>query len=202
MITIRSNAADVAKRLGHAADQIPFAMALALTRTAKLAQADVIEKLPDSFEIRTPWIAKGIRVKPARKSDLAAGAEVWTKDRFLALHLEGGDRVPFSPGKDAVPSEGARPRKRDLTRKRVYPGMLLKPAGRGYLVNIGNGSIGVFRRKGKGEKSKTTLFWVLSKRIDVKADWPFAAQIDATVGRELPEQIVVGIADALRTRRP
>ena len=198
MITIRTNAAGVAKALEGAARQMPFATALALTRTAQTAQAEVRARLPDTFEIRNNWISKGIRISPARKASLEAS--VHTKDRFLSLHLQGGDRVPHSPGKDAVPV-GARRNKRDFTRKATYPGKLLADNGKGYKAEIHPGVYGVFRRKGKGAKSRTTLMWLLVKKIEIKATWPFDEQVAGVVRQVLPGKLTAAIAEAIDTAR-
>lgn len=196
-ITIHFNGGAFASMLEAAADQTPFATALALTKTAQLAQADVRSHLAESFTLRNGWVSKGIRVDPARKNSLSA--MVYTKDYFMALHVKGGDRVPASPGKDAVPV-GARANKRDFTRKKYWAGKLLAKGGRGFKAKLKNGAIGVFVRKAKGkDKGKLSLYWVLKRAIKIKADWPFEKQWRASVSRNLPDQLNAAIKSAVET---
>ncbi len=196
-IRVDFNGGAFASMLQETAEQMPFATALALTKTAQLAQADVRAQLSESFTLRNSWVSKGIRILPARKDDLAA--TVYTKDYFMALHVMGGDRVPASPGKDAVPV-GARANKRDFTRKKYWAGKLLAKGGRGFKAKLKNGAIGVFVRKAKGkDKGKISLYWVLKRAIKIKADWPFEKQWRASASRNLPEQINLAMRRAVET---
>ena len=202
MITITTNARQVAAGLDKAAQQMPFAAALALTRTAQAAQADVRSQLGESFTLRNGWVSKGMRITAAKKANLEA--TVYTKDWFMALHQQGGERVSTSPGKDAIPI-GARVRPRDMTRKASYPGKLLgDKSKRGYKVKLKDGVIGVFKRKRKdtNDKRGTVLMWIIVKQATVKADWPFDEQIAATVARVLPNALKDAIAHAIATAKP
>ena len=93
--------ADVAKateRLSDLAQQhIPNAAAKALTRTAFDARDAVRDALPERFNLRRPWISRGIGVTPAKPRTLMA--EVWSRDRFMALQETGGTKS----GKLAIP---------------------------------------------------------------------------------------------------
>lgn len=57
-------------------EQLPFAAALALTDTARAAQAEVTRALPAIFAAKgrppTPFTMRAVGVTPARKSDLRA----------------------------------------------------------------------------------------------------------------------------------
>lgn len=79
--------------------QVPFATALALTRTAQSAKKRVEEAMEKEFDRPTPYTLKALRVVPARKDNLVA--EVLIKDeapkgtppdRYLRAEIEGGDR--------------------------------------------------------------------------------------------------------------
>ncbi|MFA5701637.1 MAG: hypothetical protein WC913_10205, partial [Desulfuromonas sp.] len=56
---------------------------LIITRTAFDARDAVRDGLPDRFNLRRPWISRGIGVTPAKPRTLMA--EVWSRDRFMAL---------------------------------------------------------------------------------------------------------------------
>ena len=58
-------------------------MKLIITRTAFDARDAVRDGLPDRFNLRRPWISRGIGVTPAKPRTLMA--EVWSRDRFMAL---------------------------------------------------------------------------------------------------------------------
>ena len=93
--------ADVAKATEYlsdlAAKRIPDAAAKALTRTAFDARDAVRDGLPERFNLRRPWISRGIGVTPAKPRTLMA--EVWSRDRFMALQETGGTKA----GTSAIP---------------------------------------------------------------------------------------------------
>jgi len=81
-------------------NQIPFATALALTRTAQAVQKEEVEEIKKVFDRPTRFTKNAVYVKPARKDRLQA--KVWlidwavkTKnpaDKYLAPQIEGGER--------------------------------------------------------------------------------------------------------------
>ena len=80
-------------------DQIPFATAYALTKTAQAAQRDVEREINRVFDNPTPYTQRAVFIKPARKDRLFA--QVKLKDesakgipavRYLIHHVEGGQR--------------------------------------------------------------------------------------------------------------
>lgn len=106
---------------GLAAEQLPFAMALALTLTGKDAKAEVEREMSRRFERPTPFTLRGIRLYPANKVTLKASV-LWREDarNWLAPQVEGGERKPkalekalraaghLPPGWFVVPGQGAR----------------------------------------------------------------------------------------------
>lgn len=55
-----------------AGDQMPFATAVALTRTAKAAKEEIERQLPSLIDRPTPYTMKGFRLYPATKRKLVA----------------------------------------------------------------------------------------------------------------------------------
>lgn len=51
---------------------IPFAAAVALTRTARLVQREIEDEMRDKFDRPTPMVMRSLRVIPAKKSSLEA----------------------------------------------------------------------------------------------------------------------------------
>lgn len=89
----------VAEELGKYEKQIPFATALALTRTAQHAKRALEREMGSVFDRPTRWTLNSLRLFPAKKSKLEA--RVWMKDeavksspatRWLNPEIEGGPR--------------------------------------------------------------------------------------------------------------
>lgn len=82
IIRVEHNLGQLAQLLDQIGkEQIPFAMAKALTLTAKAAERDTYQEIERVFDRPTPLVRKGLFVKPATKRDLTA--EVFVKDRPL-----------------------------------------------------------------------------------------------------------------------
>ena len=97
-LDVTANVAKATEYLSDvAAKRIPDAAAKALTRTAFDARDAVRDGLPERFNLRRPWISRGIGVTPAKPRTLMA--EVWSRDRFMALQETGGTKS----GKLAIP---------------------------------------------------------------------------------------------------
>jgi len=92
---------DVAKATEYLSDlaekHIPNAAAKALTRMAFDARDAVRDSLPQRFNLRRPWVKWGVGVTPAKPRTLMA--EVWSRDRFMALQETGGTKT----GTSAIP---------------------------------------------------------------------------------------------------
>ncbi|MBF0371620.1 MAG: hypothetical protein HQL52_19460, partial [Magnetococcales bacterium] len=123
MIQVEARDQGARQTLSGLEKQARFATAVALTCTAKDAQEEVRRQLPERFTIRTGWLAKGVRVRSARKNNLEAAVTVL--DDFMALQETGGMRKSHSGEALAVPV-GARPTPRSITRPSKFPGRLLQ----------------------------------------------------------------------------
>lgn len=107
---------------------VPFAAALALTRTAQKAQKGVLAVMNQRFDRPTPFALNSLRVVPAKKSDPQPMAKVYFKDdafkgtpasKFLTPEVYGGARNAkrferaligkglMRSGQFAVPAAGA-----------------------------------------------------------------------------------------------
>lgn len=80
----------LAGRMQNATEGMIFAGVVALTRTAKHAQRAVQDNLPEVFDIRNKWTIQGIRITPATKQ--TQEAEVYSKDWYMPVHEQGGQR--------------------------------------------------------------------------------------------------------------
>jgi hypothetical protein len=97
---MKSNLGTVQGRLNQLATQVPFAVAVALTKTAKDVQSAVKQEMQDVFERPVAYTLNSVFVKAATKQSLEA--KVWLKDnpfgkgtpanRYLAPQIFGGSR--------------------------------------------------------------------------------------------------------------
>ncbi|MEM7422077.1 MAG: hypothetical protein AAF334_00060 [Pseudomonadota bacterium] len=192
------------------AREIPFATTLSLTWTAKDAQADIQHRLPDRFTIRRTWVAKGIRVKPARKSKNISRitSEVGTADDFMSLQEEGGTKRARS-GRLAIPY-GARKTRTSVTPRSKWPGRMLSKRGV-FVAPVKPGSrvMGVWKRAGRRRKASRgsgrgqskqpiMLQYVLSTAVRVRERWNFRDGIERTVDRRLAINFAKGFNRATR----
>jgi hypothetical protein len=70
LIDVKSNADAVARQIGHAAKQFPFALATALNALGTDVQKAEKAALPKVFKDPTPFTVNSIRLTPARKDRL------------------------------------------------------------------------------------------------------------------------------------
>jgi hypothetical protein len=72
-LSMQSNLTELQKSLNNFVNkQLPFAIATALTETAKKVKEAETKKIKDTFKSPTPFTAKSIRIKAARKTNLEA----------------------------------------------------------------------------------------------------------------------------------
>lgn len=93
-ISVQSNIKQVMPKLEQfTSRQAPFAIAKALTSTAKLVQAGVTQALPTAFDKPNAFTRRAFATQPARKQTLEA--IVFAKDaqaRYLRFGVQGGGR--------------------------------------------------------------------------------------------------------------
>lgn len=125
-LSITTNFPDYARRIDELGRQATFAAAVALTRTAKDAQAAIRDEMVQVFDRPTRYTLNSLYVKSATKSSLES--RVWLKndtfkgtpaDRYLKPQSDGGGRSQKSMekalqagglmpvGHFAVPAAGA-----------------------------------------------------------------------------------------------
>ncbi len=176
--------------------QISYAAALALTRTAQDAQEEVRRQLPERFTVRTGWVAKGVRIKPARKNNLEAAVTVL--DDFMALQETGGIKRSHSGEALAVPV-GARPSPRSVTRPSRFPGALLKKP-RHFIAPFHDDpqTHAVWRRGGrKGRKVK--LMYVFADQVRLEPRFDFMETVKGVVEARFGDNFDDALREALAT---
>jgi hypothetical protein len=130
LVTVRiENLKEVQAELRSiASDQVPFATAMALTKTAQAGQGKIrSDVLPTKFILRrAAWMKNNIRVKSATKTELAA--EVRDTYRAMVLQETGGIKIPFG-SKLAVPLSAARPSESSLISPQNRPAAVMARGG-------------------------------------------------------------------------
>jgi hypothetical protein len=196
-----------------AKNQLPFANALALTRTAQDAQGDVRQGLPVRFTIRrASWMRANVKIKAAKKTDLVATVE----DTFDAMGLQeaGGQKLPTVGQYLAVPLEGARSTPRKLISDGDRPHEVMG-SGLGFIRPNANGVPIMYRaffkrgrtRGVRGVKGMGSATWsreimpmyALVRRADVKPRYEFDVTVEKAVQARFRQNFDDAIQKAVKT---
>lgn len=206
-LAIKIDASEFERAMRGFERQIPFAIALALTRTAQDAQAVVKAHLGDEFTIRTPWIAKGIRIQAAKKADLAA--TVGSVDRFMEPQAVGGIKTALKGKMVGVPMVGKgrpRPTIKAVTRPSKWPGALTKKANVFYgVAGYKPGTLGVWQRvtrKTEGGKVRgLRLLYALVEKAKILPHWPIKDQVEDVVRQRWAHNTIAAMEHAIKTAK-
>ena len=172
--------------------QLPFATALAITRTVQDAQTDLRRALPSAFTIRNNFLEKGIRIKAATKKSLQG--RVFTIDEILLRQITGAVKRPRG---HAIPlPRGAKSNAKGIIRRGNRPAAL-RAKRRHFVVETTGGDRVLLRRKTK-KRYPIELLWRLhdrAVRIDARFDFDgiagrsFARNFDRNFGKALARAI-------------
>lgn len=129
-VTITSDFSKLKQRLTNLQQkQLPFANALALTKTAEAAKRGAIKQMDKDLDRPTPFTRKGITLRKATKK--GQSAVIFIKDiqaKYLKYQIEGGSRQAMQGSPVLVPNDSlrlnkygniARNRFRSVTAKRT-----------------------------------------------------------------------------------
>lgn len=175
---------------------MPFAIAKALTDTAKLdAQPAVERRIELAFDRPTPFTKRGVGIAAARKGTDPV-ATVFIKDvqaKYLSLEETGGVRLPkrralVLPAGQRVNQYGNLPRgvvQRLLGRPDVFSGQV-------------KGVGGIWQRR-KGGKVKLLIRFESEARYQPR--FQFAKTVEEIARTSFPRRLDDALASALRTAR-
>lgn len=176
--------------------QFTFALASALTATAKAAQKEVLADIESTFTVRTNWDkpsnAMGIKVLPAAKTDLSAA--VVTRADWLNLHEEGGDKTP-SGNYIAVPTQNVRRTKRDIIRRTQRPKNLR--TAKTVVLDLKSGGRMIFERRAK----RLVPLYRLIRRAKIKEESTVIEPTLETFEKRFDGLFYQALAKALATAR-
>ncbi len=192
-----------------AMNELPFAVAKGLTKTAQDVQAKVIAGLPSRFTLRTKWYQPntpyGFKIEKATKTNLVA--KVYTRAPWMQLQETGGVKqvsgkrlaVPFLERKGIRPGVvfGVKRTKRDLIMKSQKPQAL---GSRAFIMKGKKGDL-LAMRTGRGKRSILRILYGLEPKANIKARLRFAETAKQVVDQGWRRNIEDAIAYALRTSR-
>lgn len=183
---------DYAKQVGARVDQIPYALSLAMNRSAEVTRNLLIRQTwPNHIVQRNAsFIAASLTTRDARASKSSLAVEIYDKlDRGnLQKQAKGGARRPRGGANLAIPSSMVHRTSRGVPKN-------LKPA------NLQNS----FKRKGmlfvRDKKGKPRLVYTLRPQTRIPKRVPFYEDFQSSMERELKRTIPMAVAKAMATAR-
>lgn len=186
-LKITTNAPEVSRFMRTVfADQMPFAISLALNDTAFGIRKEQVEGMSTRFRIRRQWVLGGVRVtKRATKQDLEAHVAILPDRRFLFRFEEGGEVTPEKASRFAVPDEakrtgagivskGERPRAFDFEEAGRGPvAVTFRGKKRTFMIKRHDGSGAIFQRLGRADSGKLRTLFTFTRTADLPASLQF-----------------------------
>ena len=208
MITIKARTSAFKQGMGKLARrQIPYASAKALTDTAWQIKTDEEKGLKEHLDRPTPFTQKGIGVKKATKSTLEA--RVFIRDnrsKYLKWVVDGGTKHPHGRY-IAAPSQIRLNKYGNIAGKTKRIKSMLsnddkffsgQPRGVGKNTSRGTG---IFRRIGKGKRSRLKMEVSYIKKAEAKAIFPFYGIADDRVSKSFMKNMTKAMRIAIDTAR-
>jgi hypothetical protein len=181
-----------AKNLNAAADQIPYAMALAMNRSADVTRNLLIKSTwPTHVKQRNAsFIAASLTTRDARASKMSLSVEIYDKlDRGnLEMQAKGGTRTPHGGSNLAVPVSSV-PRTSRGVPARFRPKNMPTAVRKGDVLYA------------KDRRGKLRLLYILKHATKIPRRVPFYEDFAASMQREMQRNIPLAVAQAMSTRK-
>lgn len=178
--------------------QLPFATALALTRTAKEVQREEIAHIRSAFTVRGSWLREGgkfgVRITPASKKELVAVVE--SRAPWLEEHEGGVTRTPEG-SHFAIPQAVIRRTKTQLIAKSQRP----KALKRVFKIQTKKGIPLLIQRIGRGKRSALRVMYQLTGKAKIEPRLQFVDTGRAVVERVWKQIFAEALDRAIRTAR-
>jgi hypothetical protein len=179
-------------RIGAAADQVPYAIALAMNRAADVTRSLLINATwPQHVQQRnSSFIAASLTTRDARASKGSLAVEIYDKlDRGnLQKQAKGGDRTPRGGSNLAVPLSNVPRTSRGVPAR-------LRPKN---LPTAVRKKDALYARDKKG---KLRLLYILKPQTKIPKRVPFYEDYEASMWRELARTIPLAVEKAMATRK-
>lgn len=192
-------------------DQIPAALFMALTATAKLAQSAVQQELPKRFTIRRlAWATSGIKIEAATKTNLVA--TVRDIHDYMALQDTGGEKLPHYGEYICVPLTGARRTPSSLIPDNLRPKAVMESGLgfiRGNIMYLAHFQRRTSRRGFKGVKGfssgsfsrEITPMYALVRSATIPARYGFEDIVTAIANAKFADEFGKAFQRAVATAR-
>lgn len=207
IVSIRSDLA----RFGRTLDdlqrtQLPFATALALTATARIAQRDLTRALPSIFSTKgrpTPFTLRAIGITPARKNNPRAAVFVKRAQATYLAREETGGAVGPEPGAPILTPVNA-----PLNVYGNIPRGTIRKLAEGdpkrYFLGTIRGVYGLWERLASGPGGGSAarglkLIAAMRPHAAYKPRFGFRPRIAASVAANILPQLSAGMARAMAT---
>ncbi len=195
-VTVGTTADALAASLGEfARDQLPFATALALTRTARDASEAARDHLPKVFTTRGDKLARTFVSGRANKSDWPnITVPVGTLAEAMVLQETGGVKRAKSPLGLGIPTSLIRPSKGAKITKAKRPKRLLQKPG----VRKADETI---RRSKTSGRDRREIFYLLRPAVKIKPRLGFQRVVSEAFERAYPGRFAAAMNEALASRK-
>lgn len=176
-------------------NQLPFAVASTLTAVAKVAQANVKRVLPRRFKLRSTWVQRGIRIKPARKSDWPRSyALVGSRDPYMVDQETGGQRRARRGKYRAIPAKRVQRKASGAVRRAQSPRSIIGK-GRGYF-----GDRAILLKDTRRTKHRAKTMYLLRRTVSIRPRFGFEDTVQQTAARRIIPIFRRKLTAALRSR--
>jgi hypothetical protein len=195
MLTIEFDYAELEQRalsIGAAADQVPYALALAMNRSADVTRNLLIKSTWPAavYQRNSSFIAASLTTREARASKTSLAVEIYDKlDRGnLLMQAKGGTRAPQGGSNLAVPASNVPKTSRGVP-ARLRPKNLPTAFKKGDVLYS------------RDKKGRLRLLYVLKHATKIPKRVPFYEDFAASMERELRRTIPLAVEKAMATRR-
>lgn len=184
----------VAKQWGAAADQVPFALANAMTAGAfKAREVLADETWPGAVDVRNRALMRAsLRIEKAKKRNLSVTIYDRLGRAHLALHADGGTKG--ANGRLAIPPTGTVKRGAKGVPKGQRPSAIIAKTPKRALRITPRGIY-------VGEGGRLHLRYAFASSANIKADVPFNEDFARVMTREMLKHLPAAIRGAMSTRK-
>jgi len=193
-INLRSNLKQLTKNMDDIAQkQIPFAMALTLTKTVQSAQRSEKIAMDRQLDRPTPFTKRGVAIQKATKTNWQA--QVFIKDiqaEYLKWVVEGGTRKPKNKA-HLLPVTLKRNKYGNIPRGKVQK--LLQRAD--VFSGVVKGVAGIYQRTRRG----TQLLLAFEPVVKYKPQYKFYEVAEKRIEQVIGRQFSLAMVRALKSAR-
>lgn len=181
-----------AKQMGARVDQIPYALALAMNRSAEVTRNLLIKQTwPHAIVQRnSSFIAASLTTRDARANKQSLAVEIYDKLGHVNLQRQakGGVKTPLKGANIAIPASSV-PRGSRGVPKNLRPANLKNAFKRNNMLFV----------RDKGGRAR--LVYTLKPKVTVPKRVPFYEDFAESMARELRRTIPLAVAKAMSTAR-